>query len=58
MVTANFVTMIGLVFILTAFTAVFFSPYRHWLGFMLAGMLFGAVWKWYGSGCRTCSIYR
>lgn len=40
MVTANFATMIGLVFILTAFTAVFFSPYRHWLGFMLAGMLF------------------
>lgn len=40
MVTANFATIVGFSLILAALTAVFFSPYRHWLGFMLAGMLF------------------
>lgn len=40
MVTANFATMVGFGLILAALMAVFFSPYRHWLGFMLAGMLF------------------
>ncbi|CAM4151058.1 ciprofloxacin tolerance protein AciT [Acinetobacter pragensis] len=41
MVTANLATIIGIGLIATALIAVFFSPYRRWLSFMLAGML---VW--------------
>ena len=41
MVTATFATIIGFSLIAVALATVFFSPYRHWLGFMLAGM---AVW--------------
>ena len=41
MVTANLATIIGMGLIATALIAVFFSPYRRWLSFMLAGML---VW--------------
>ncbi len=41
MVTANLATIVGLSLIATALIAVFFSPYRRWLSFMLAGML---VW--------------
>lgn len=45
MVTANFAAIAGLSLIAVALVAVFFSPYRRWLGFMLAGM-FGGYWKW------------
>ena len=40
MVTATFAPMIGFGLIAIAMITVFFSPYRHWLGFMVAGMLF------------------
>ena len=40
MVTATFATLIGFGLIAIALITVFFSPYRHWLGFMCAGMLF------------------
>ena len=40
MVTVTFATLLGFALIAVALAAVFFSPYRHWLGFMLAGMLF------------------
>lgn len=39
METANLTLWIGFGFITVAVIAVFFSPYRRWLGFMLAGML-------------------
>ena len=39
MVTANLATIAGLSLISAALVAVFFSPYRRWLSFMLAGML-------------------
>ena len=37
MVTANFAAIAGFSLIAVALVAVFFSPYRRWLGFMLAG---------------------
>ena len=40
MVTATFASLVGFGLIMAALTAVFFSPYRRWLGFMLAGMVF------------------
>ena len=40
MVTATFATILGLGLIAAALITVFFSPYRRWLGFMLAGMIF------------------
>ncbi|MEB3768305.1 AciT family ciprofloxacin tolerance protein [Acinetobacter sp. MD2] len=40
MLTANFASFLGLGLILIALVAVFFSPFRHWLGFMFAGMGF------------------
>jgi hypothetical protein len=43
MVTVTFATIIGLGLIAVALAAVFFSPYRHLLGFMFAGMLFWGV---------------
>ena len=43
MVTATFATIIGFFLIAVALTTVFFSPYRHWLGFMCAGMLFWGI---------------
>ena len=45
MVTANFAAIAGLSLIAVALVAVFFSPYRRWLGFMLAGMFLGLL-KW------------
>ena len=39
MVTANFATILGMSLVAAAVIAVFFSPYRRWLSFMLAGML-------------------
>ena len=36
---ANFTTWVGFGLIAVAVIAVFFSPYRRWLGFMLAGMM-------------------
>ena len=43
MVTATFASMIGFGLIAVALITVFFSPYRHWLGFMLAGMVFWSI---------------
>ena len=43
MVTATFATIIGFSLIAVALATVFFSPYRHWLGFMLAGMAFWGI---------------
>lgn len=43
MVSATFATIIGFVLIAVALATVFFSPYRHWLGFMFAGMIFWGV---------------
>ena len=39
--TANFATILGMSLVAAAVIAVFFSPYRRWLNYMLAGML---VW--------------
>ena len=36
---ANFTMWVGFGLIAVAVITVFFSPYRRWLGFMLAGML-------------------
>ena len=36
---ANFTTWVGFGLIAVAVIAVFFSPYRRWLSFMMAGML-------------------
>lgn len=36
---ANFTMWVGFSLIAVAVITVFFSPYRRWLGFMLAGML-------------------
>lgn len=43
MVTATYATIIGFALIAAAMATVFFSPYRHWLGFMCAGMVFWGV---------------
>lgn len=43
MVTVTFATIVGFGLIATALATVFFSPYRHWLGFMFAGMIFWGV---------------
>ncbi len=43
MLTANLATYLGSALIVIAIFAVLFSPYRRWLGFMLAGMMFWAV---------------
>ncbi|PVZ87547.1 hypothetical protein C9426_10850 [Serratia sp. S1B] len=43
MLTANVATMVGIGLIAIALIAVFFSPFRHWLGFMFAGMAFWGV---------------
>lgn len=43
MVTATFATMLGFTLIAVALATVFFSPYRHWLGFMFAGMIFWGI---------------
>ncbi|WP_445116898.1 ciprofloxacin tolerance protein AciT [Acinetobacter sp. WZC-1] len=43
MVTVTFATILGFGLIAVALAAVFFSPYRHWLGFMFAGMVFWGV---------------
>ncbi|GAB3051151.1 hypothetical protein GCM10027155_16540 [Acinetobacter apis] len=40
MLTVSFASVLGFSLILIALIAVFFSPYRHWLGFMFAGMVF------------------
>ena len=40
MLTANLATIVGLSLVAAALIAVFFSPYRRWLNFMLAGMVF------------------
>lgn len=43
MVAATWATLIGFGLIAVALVTVFFSPYRHWLGFMLAGMVFWGI---------------
>lgn len=43
MLTANIASILGMGLIGIALIAVFFSPFRHWLGFMLAGMTFWGV---------------
>ena len=43
MFTATFAMMLGFALIAVALATVFFSPYRHWLGFMFAGMVFWGV---------------
>jgi heme A synthase len=40
MTTANLANILGLSLLAAALIAVFFSPYRRWLNFMLAGMVF------------------
>ncbi|OTG88223.1 hypothetical protein B9T31_01500 [Acinetobacter sp. ANC 4558] len=40
MTTANLASILGLSLLAAALIAVFFSPYRRWLNFMLAGMIF------------------
>ncbi|TCM68709.1 hypothetical protein EC844_10485 [Acinetobacter calcoaceticus] len=43
MVTTVFATIFGFSLIAVALAAVFFSPYRPWLGFMFAGMMFWGI---------------
>lgn len=43
MVTANIATILGLSLVAVALIAVLFSPYRRWLSFMLAGMVFWGI---------------
>lgn len=43
MYTASFATSLGIVMIVLAIVAVMMSPYRRWIGFMFAGMLFWGV---------------
>ncbi|SPL69194.1 ciprofloxacin tolerance protein AciT [Acinetobacter stercoris] len=43
MVTATLASIVGFCLIVAAMTAVFFSPYRRWLGFMIAGMIFWSL---------------
>ena len=38
MVTANLATIVGFSLVAAAVLVVFFSPYRRWLSFMVAGM--------------------
>lgn len=40
MATANLASIVGICLVAVALIAVFFSPYRRWLSFMLAGMAF------------------
>ena len=53
MLTANLATIVGLSLVAAALIAVFFSPYRRWLNFMLAGMVY---WKWYATVCKAYLI--
>ena len=43
MVSATWATLIGFSLIAVALATVFFSPYRHGLGFMFAGMVFWGI---------------
>lgn len=43
MVAVTWATLIGFSLIAIALATVFFSPYRHWLGFMCAGMMFWGI---------------
>lgn len=53
MVTANFATLLGVAMIVLALAVVFFSPYRHWLGFMFAGMFFWGLIEIVRFGVQT-----
>ena len=53
MVTANFATLSGFGLIALALAVVFFSPYRRWLGFMLAGMFFWGLLEVVRYGVQT-----
>lgn len=56
MVTANFAAIAGLSLIAVALVAVFFSPYRRWLGFMLAGMFFWGLLEVVRFGVQVTSF--
>lgn len=43
MTTANLASILGLSLLAVALIVIFFSPYRRWLSFMLAGMLFWGI---------------
>lgn len=43
MTTASLASILGLSLLAVALIAVFFSPYRRWLIFMMAGMVFWGV---------------
>ena len=43
MFTASLATNLGLAMIVIAIVAVLLSPYRRWIGFMFAGMMFWGV---------------
>lgn len=63
MLTAHFANIVGLSLIGIAFLAIFVSPYRHWLGFTIAGMVFWSVVEAFRVGieylftCSTISSY-
>lgn len=43
MATADLASIVGISLVAVALIAVFFSPYRRWLSFMMAGMVFGGL---------------
>ena len=53
MVTSSFATLLGVGMIVLALAVVFFSPYRHWLGFMFAGMFFWGLIEVVRFGVQT-----
>lgn len=50
---ADFSNIVGLGLIAVALIAVFFSPYRRWLGFMFAGMFFWGLLEVVRYGVQT-----
>ena len=50
---ANFTMWVGFGLIAVAVIAVFFSPYRRWLSFMMAGMLCWGLLEVVGCGVQT-----
>lgn len=59
MLTEHFASIVGFSLIGIALVAVFISPYRHWLGFTVAGVVFWSVVEALRLGvsfCFECSI--
>jgi len=54
--TANYATIMGFGLIVAALVAVFFSPYRRWLSFMLAGMVFWGLLEMVRFGIQSVFI--